>query len=156
MTGALSQQWSSENASYRYLYAGRWNWKSFNGILDDLRIYKRALSAADIGVLCSLRAAATVAGETMGSDADDAEEDEQGGVTLDGTVLHLVSARMPPPTLRRRGGSPPCISRRGATVLGATVQFTAAGEASSRAAILTQGNLRNYGDGSDAGYGDGV
>ena len=79
-----------------------------------------------------------------GGDSDDAEEAPGGAVTLNeanldlgetaGGDTNLVGVRFP-------GIDVP----HGAMILGATIQFTAAGEVSSQPGVLTQGSLVNYG-----------
>ncbi|MFC1462983.1 LamG-like jellyroll fold domain-containing protein, partial [Verrucomicrobiota bacterium] len=144
LDGKLDRSWGSRNATYRYFYVGAWTWKTFKGYLDDVRIHRRALSSTEVKALFGMRSPGGLSETALGGNGDDAEEGTGGAVTLDDASLDLG---------KTAGGSPNLVGvrfpsvdiPRGAMVLGASIQFTAAGEVSGQPGVLTQGSLIDYG-----------
>jgi len=115
-------------------------------IFDDLRVYSRALSDAEIGVLWAMGA-----GEASGwasVDGDDAEESDDGSVCLDGLELNLGQTADGRATLA--GLRFPALAvPRGATILSADIRFRAGGCSNRKEVVLSDVQLGGYGGVND-------
>jgi len=113
-------------------------------MIDDLRVYRRALSHTEIRALTTMCGAAAPVSTVALTSADDAQEAADGTVTLDGAELELGADTAGDPTVVGLR-FPNLAIPRGATIHSATIRFRAGGDTNGAYVLLDAGSLGGYG-----------
>ena len=142
--GVHDRKWGSNDFTYHYFSAGNITArKSFRGYLDDVRLYRRALTGREIIALAHMNGADDMAEHAASGSGDDAQEAPGGEVTLDDTELDFGETTESVPNivgLRFAGINVP--SR--ATVLGAALQFGAAASDADATVLTIHGEASDH------------